>query len=76
LPEINCYQYKKDFGVIFSVCFKTLYKYIKLGLFGLNKRNIYLKGKNYKTKQKLHNRGQFMNCRIIKEAIYDKYEFG
>ena len=76
LPEIICYQYKKDFGFIFSVCFKTLYKYIKLGLYGLNKRNIYFKVKNYKTTQKLDNRGQFMNRRTIKEAIYDKYEFG
>ena len=55
LSEIICYQYKKDFGVIFSVCFETLYKYIKLGLFGLNKRNTYFKVKNCKTVKHLYN---------------------
>ncbi|WP_349306597.1 hypothetical protein [Spiroplasma sp. SV19] len=49
-PEIICYEYKHKFGIKFPICFKTLYKYIYLGLFNLNKKHLYFHGKRRKIK--------------------------
>ncbi len=37
-PEIICKLYKIEFYNKFPMCFKTLYNYIYLGLFNLNKK--------------------------------------
>nr|WP_257986854.1 IS30 family transposase [Spiroplasma melliferum] len=75
-PEIICYAYKREFGIKFPVCFKTLYKYVFLGLFGLNKRNLYFHGRKNKSKQNIDNRGKLSNFRTIAEAKHNKNEFG
>ncbi|QCO23819.1 transposase of IS30 family protein [Spiroplasma melliferum] len=75
-PEIICYEYNREFGIKFPVCFKTLYKYIFLGLFGLNKRNLYFHGRKNKSKQTIDNRGKLTSFRTIAEAKHDKNEFG
>ncbi len=49
---------KKKFGVKFSACKKTLYKWIYLNLLGLNKQNLRHHGKKYKRKGKSDNRGK------------------
>lgn len=51
-------KFKKKFGVKFPACKKTLYKWIKLNLLGLNKQNLRHHGKKYKRKGKTENRGK------------------
>lgn len=58
------------------MCFKTLYKYTYLGLFNLNKRFLYFRGKRRKIKKALDNRGKLTNYKSVKEAKHDKNIFG
>ncbi len=54
-----------EFGVKFPACVKTLYKWIRLGEFGLKKENLPHRGKKYKTKRKHDNRGKLTNFKSI-----------
>ncbi len=54
-----------EFGVKFPACVKTLYKWIRLGEFGLKKENLPHRGKKYKTKGKTDNRGKLTNFKSI-----------
>ncbi len=69
-------MYEIEFEEKFPMCFKTLYKYIYLGLFNLNKKNLYFHGKRRKTIKANDNRGKLSNYRTIEEAKHDRYEFG
>ncbi len=64
-PEQLIYLYFLEFGVKFPACVKTLYKWIRLGEFGLKKENLPHRGKKYKTKGKPDNRGQLTNFKSI-----------
>jgi len=64
-PEQLIYRYFLEFGVKFPACVKTLYKWIRLGEFGLKKENLPHRGKKYKTKQKPDNRGKLTNFKSI-----------
>ncbi|WP_338993013.1 IS30 family transposase [Spiroplasma endosymbiont of Seladonia tumulorum] len=64
-PEQLIYRYFLEFGVKFPVCVKTLYKWIRLGEFGLKKENLPHRGKKYKTKGKTDNRGKLTNFKSI-----------
>ncbi len=55
-----------EFGVKFPACVKTLYKWIRLGEFGLKKENLPHRGKKYKTKGKPDNRGKLTNFKSIR----------
>ncbi len=50
-PEQICKLYELEYKNKFPVCFKTLYKYIYLGLFNLNKKCLYFHGKRRKIKK-------------------------
>ncbi|MBW3058945.1 IS30 family transposase [Spiroplasma poulsonii] len=75
-PETICKLYEQEFNEKFPMCFKTLYKYIYLGLFNMDKKYLYFKGKKRKTKNSTDNRGKLSNYRTIEEAKHDRYEFG
>ncbi len=75
-PETLCKMYEIEFEEKFPMCFKTLYKYIYLGLFNLNKKNLYFHGKRRKTIKANDNRGKLSNYRTIEESKHDRYEFG
>ncbi|WP_171283588.1 IS30 family transposase [Spiroplasma citri] len=75
-PETICKMYEIEFGEKFPMCFKTLYKYIYLGLFNMDKKYLYFKWKKRKTKNSTDNRGKLSNYRTIEEAKHDRYEFG
>ncbi|WP_253301716.1 IS30 family transposase [Spiroplasma endosymbiont of Phyllotreta cruciferae] len=64
-PEQLIYRYFLEFGVKFPACVKTLYKWIRLGEFGLKKENLPHRGKKYKTKGKPDNRGKLINFKSI-----------
>ncbi len=64
-PEQLIYRYFLEFGVKFPACVKTLYKWIRLGEFGLKKENLPHSGKKYKTKGKPDNRGKITNFKSI-----------
>nr|WP_310612833.1 hypothetical protein [Spiroplasma citri] len=51
-------MYEIKFGEKFPMCFKTLYKYIYLGLFNMDKKYLYFKWKKRKTKNSTDNRGK------------------
>ncbi len=54
-----------EFGVKFPACVKTLYKWIRLGEFGLKKENLTHCGKKYKTKGKPDNRVKLTKFKSI-----------
>lgn len=75
-PEQICKLYELEYNNKFPMCFKTLYKYIYLGFFKLNKRFLYFRGKRRKIKKALDNRGKLTNYKSVKEANHDKNIFG
>ncbi|WP_241970079.1 hypothetical protein [Spiroplasma poulsonii] len=50
-PETICKLYEQEFNEKFPMCFKTLYKYIYLGLFNMDKKYLYFKGKKEKNEK-------------------------
>ncbi len=76
-PKQICKLYEIEFNDKFPMCFKTLYKYIYLGLFGLNKRNLYFHSKKKIHKGKKYKRGNLSNdFKTIKKAKHEKGTFG
>lgn len=75
-PEQICKLYELEYKDKFPMCFKTLYKYIYLGLFNLNKECLYFHAKKRKTRHSVDYRGKLSNFRTIKEAKHDKNTFG
>ncbi|WP_419334990.1 IS30 family transposase [Spiroplasma endosymbiont of Sarcophaga variegata] len=72
-PQNIIMSYELQYNVKFSVCFKTMYKYIRLGYFNLSKNNLYFKNKKRKTKngEKNDNRGVLLNIRDYKQFLND-----
>ncbi|ALA98183.1 Spiroplasmavirus-related protein [Spiroplasma kunkelii CR2-3x] len=64
-PREFIYRYFLKFGVKFSVCVKTLYKWICLDFYGFLKQNLRHRGKKYKTKRKSDNRGKLTDFKSI-----------
>ncbi|WFG96404.1 IS30 family transposase [Spiroplasma citri] len=64
-PSELIYRYFLKFGVKFSACLKTFYKWIRLGEFGLKKENLRYRGKKFKTKGKKDNRGKLTDFKSI-----------
>lgn len=72
-PQNIITSYELQYNVKFGVCFKTMYKYIRLGYFNLKKEMLYFKNKKRKTKngEKNDNRGKLLNIRDYKQFLND-----
>ncbi|ALA98157.1 Spiroplasmavirus-related protein [Spiroplasma kunkelii CR2-3x] len=64
-PGQLIYRYFLKFNVKFPACVKTFYKWVRLGEFGLKKENLRYRGKKFKTKGKIDNRGKLTNFKSI-----------